>query len=224
MSTNFVYALVARGAQPLAEYSTIEGNYKSIAIKMLENIDTKKQMHVLEEGEYVFQSLADTDRMNFLCLTKKTASSQLRVNFLEELQRKWRTKYANQGANFAPYSKDKEFAPEIQALFTMYNSERAAKIATIKGNIAATQEKMTENLTQALIRGEKLEVMEEKANNIKEHAEVFHRAANTVKRKMCWERYRWYVIGGVIALVLLFVLIIVICGGFSFSKCGGGKK
>ena len=138
--------------------------------------------------------------------------------FLEELQRKWRTKYANQGANFQPYSKDKEFAPEIQALFTMYNSERAQKIATIKGNIAATQEKMTENLTQALIRGEKLEVMEEKANNIKEHAEVFHRAANTVKRKMCWERYRWYVLGVLIALVLIFILFLIFCKGFKCTK------
>ncbi|EAY22776.1 Synaptobrevin family protein [Trichomonas vaginalis G3] len=210
MTTNFFYACVAKGAAPLAEFSTVTGNQQSIAIKMLENVDPKKPSTILEEGDYIYQVLADPDRMNFLCLAKKTATFQLRQTFLEELQRKWRVKYKNQGSSFEAYSKSKEFGPDIQSLFTQYNSERAAKIAAIKSNIAATQEKMAENLTQALIRGEKLDVMEEKSNSIKEHAEVFHRAANKVKNRMCFEHYKWYIIGGIIGAVFLAGVIIVI--------------
>ena len=215
----FVYGLVAHGAVPLAEYSPSTGNFKSVAIRLLENIDSKKQYHVLQSDPYVFHSFTDNNRMNYLCLTEKTASAQLRIAFLEELNRKWTSKYGTQGAKFTSYSKQKEFGPEIQALFTTYNSERAQKIANIKGNIAQAQEKMTENLTEALIRGEKLEVMEEKANNIKENAQVFHRKATAVKRKMCWEKYRWYVAGVIIVLVIIFILILIFCNGFKF-QCG----
>lgn len=214
----FVYGLVAHGAVPLAEYSPSTGNFKSVAIRLLENIDSKKQYHVLQSDPYVFHSFTDNNRMNYLCLTEKTASAQLRISFLEELNRKWTAKYGSQGAKFTSYSKQKEFSPEIQALFTMYNSERAQKIANIKGNIAQAQEKMTENLTQALIRGEKLEVMEEKANNIKENAQVFHRKATAVKRKMCWEKYRWWILGIVVGIVVLWLIISFICG-FNFKKC-----
>ena len=207
---SFVYGLVAHGAIPLADYSGASGNFKSVAIRLLENIDTKKPYHTLPSDPYVFHSFTDNNRMNFLCLTDKKVEANLRIAFLDELSRKWNSKYGNQGPKFSSYSKQKEFSPEIQALFTVYNSDQAQKIATIKGNLAKAQETMTENLTQALIRGEKLEVMEEKANSIKNHAEVFHRAATNVKRKMCWEKYRWYILGTIIVLVIIAVVALVI--------------
>ena len=215
---SFVYALVARGETPLAEYSSVQGNYKAVAVRMLASIDPKKPVHLLEQDKYVFQSLTETDRMTFLCLTDKTVAQQLRQAFLEELQRKWRTKYGSQGATFQSYSKDKEFQPEIQALFTTYNSERAQKLANIKSNISVAQDKMTENLTLALARGEQLEIMDQKADKILQHSQAFNREAANVNRKMCWQRYRWYVVGIVISIILLYIIIAQFCG-YGFEIC-----
>lgn len=220
MTNNFVYALVARGNTPLAEFSKVTGsnNVKPIALRMLENIDPKKQMHVLDQDKYVFQCLTSKDRMNYLCLTEKTASAQLRSAFLEQLQQKWVSKYGNKGATFKSLEKSMEFAPEIEALFTTFNSERAAKIASIKGNIAEAQEKMTENLAEALVRGEKLTIMEEKANSIKNNADTFKRTAADVKRKMCFQKYRWYALGALVVVILILILLFAICG-ITFKKC-----
>lgn len=209
---SFVYALVARGETPLAEYSSVQGNYKTVAVRMLQSIDPKKTYHQLDQDKYVFHSLSDTDRMTFLCLTDKTVSPQLRVSFLEELQRKWRAKYGAQGSTFQSYSKDKEFQPEIQSLFQTFNSERAQKLANIKTNIAQAQEKMTENLTLALSRGEQLEIMEKKADKIYSNAQAFNREATKVSRLMCWQKYRWYLIAAIISLVLIYLVVASFCG------------
>ena len=40
MSTNvIVYGLVAHGSTPLADYAPYEGNFKQIAVRMLDQID-----------------------------------------------------------------------------------------------------------------------------------------------------------------------------------------
>lgn len=225
MAERFVYALVARGNTPLAEYSRIQGtnNVKPIALRMLENIDPKKQMHVLDQDKYVFHCYTTTDRMNYLCLADKSANSQLRATFLDELQKKWISRYGNKGATFKSLEKSMEFAPEIEALFNTFNSESAAKIATIKGNIAEAQEKMTENLAEALIRGEKLTIMEQKADTIRTNADTFKRSANQVKNKMCFQRYRWYFLGALIVIILILVIVFSICN-IDFRNCGNNKS
>ncbi|OHT00496.1 Synaptobrevin family protein [Tritrichomonas foetus] len=217
---SFHYALVARGTTPLAEYSLISGNYRSIALKMLESIDPKTPVAIVEQGKSVFYSLTDSDRITFLCLCDSTVVATLRSSFVEELQRKWRQKYGNSAAGFAPNSKNQEFGQtEIATLLRSFNSERNAKLAQAKQNLQETQDKMTQNLTMAFARGEQLNIMEQKAENIKDSAQTFHREATNVRRKMCLQKWRWYFLGAGIVLVVIFIIVVIACGGFTFKKC-----
>ncbi|KAK8878499.1 hypothetical protein M9Y10_005274 [Tritrichomonas musculus] len=218
--TNFQYALVARGTTPLAEYALVQGNQRNIAIKMLESLDPKTPNAIVEQGKSIFYSLTDPDRMTFLALCDAGVTPTLRSSFLEELQRKWRQKYGNSAASFAPNSKNNEFgATEIRNLLTSFNTERNAKLAQAKQNLQETQEKMTQNLTMAFARGEQLNIMEQKAENIKDSAQTFHREATNVRRKMCLQKWRWYILGGVIVIVVIFIIIVIACGGFTFKRC-----
>lgn len=219
MTSNYQYALVAHGSTPIAEYSLIEGNHRSIAIKMLENIDPKTPNAVVEQGNFIFMTLTESDRMTFLVLTQKSVPASGRISFLQELQRKWRSKYGRSGASFGKYSKNDEFGKnDIAALIRLFNSERNAKLTQAKENIAQAQEQMTQNLTMALARGDQLEVMEKKAENIRESAQQFSREANQVKKKMCWQRYRWYLVAVIAVIVLILVIILIACKGFKCKK------
>lgn len=219
-SSKFQYALVARGTTPLAEYTLVQGNHRNIAIKMLENLDPKNPSAIVEQGKNIFFTMTDPDRMTFLCLCDSSVPATLRSNFLEELKRKWRQKYGNSAAGFGPNSKNDEFGrTEIKNLLTSFNSERNAKLAQAKGYLQDTQDKMTQNLTMAFMRGEQLNIMEQKAENIKDSAQTFHREATNVRRKMCFQKWRWYFLGAAIVLVVIFIIIVIACGGFTFSKC-----
>ena len=220
MSTNtFVYGLIAHSTTPLADYSSFDGNFRTIAIKILENIDPAIPNTVSEQGQYVFQALTDPDKMTYLCLTDKKALPSLRTNFLNDLRTKWRQKYGNNGPKFTAYAKSPEFSPTIRTLFTTYNSERARKLAIAKENIQQAQDQTTQNLKLALQRGEQLEVMSQKAYKIKDSAKAFHREASKVKSMMCWQKWRLRVILIIVIAVVLFVIITFICGGFSYKKC-----
>lgn len=221
---NFQFALVARGNTPLAEYSIVQGNYRNIALKMLESLDPKSPSAIVEQGKNVFYSQTDPDRMTFLCLCDSAVQPTLRQNFIEELQRKWRQRYGNSAVSFAPNSKNNEFgATEIRNLIENFNKERNSKIADIKANLTNAQEKMTQNLTMAFARGEQLNIMEQKAENIKDSAQTFHREATNVRRKMCFQKWRWYILGAAIVIIVILVIILVACKGFIGGKCGGKK-
>jgi vesicle-associated membrane protein 7 len=49
--------------------------------------------------------------------------------------------------------------------------------------------------------------MEKKAEDIREGAQIFQREAEAVNKMMCWQRYKWWVIGGVIGVVVLALII-----------------
>lgn len=217
---NFLYALVAYGNTPLAEVSIIQGtnNVKPIVLRMLESIDPKREVHIFEQDQYVFQCFTTQDNMRYLCLTEKTVISELRTEFLDQLRKKWLLKYGNQGHQFKSLEKATEFGPEIDALINTFNSNQISKIAVIKDNIAKAQETMTENLSEALLRGEKLTIMEEKADRIKTNAAQFKYESARVRRKMCFQRYRWYILGVIVVIVIIIVLLFIACG-VTFEKC-----
>jgi vesicle-associated membrane protein 7 len=221
MTTNvLLYSVVAHGTTPLAEFSLAsEGNIKTMALRMLEQIDPSQQWAELSSNKLVLYSLTEPDRMTYICLTTDRANVQLRRSFLEEIKGKWRSKYGNQGTSMKAYEKNAEFSNVIKTAFNTYNSERAQKVALIKDNLQKAQDETAQNLTKALARGEQLEIMSQKAEKIRDSAQAFHRSAGNLKRAMCWQKWRWYIIGGSILLILIFILVMFLCGGPSFSKC-----
>jgi vesicle-associated membrane protein 7 len=221
MGTNvLLYGVVAHGTTPLAEYSLVsEGNIKTMALRMLEQIDPSQQWAEVDSNKFILYALTEPDRMTYICLTTDRASVQLRRSFLEELKGKWRSKYGNQGSSMKAYEKNGEFSNVIKTAFNTYNSERAQKVALIKENLQKAQDETAQNLTKALARGEQLEIMSQKADKIRDSAQAFHRSAGNLKRAMCWQKWRWYIIGGCILLVVIFIITMLICGGPSFSGC-----
>ena len=82
------------------------------------------------------------------------------------------------------------------------------KIGIIKDNIHKSQEQTSLNIKLALERGEKLNEMSQKADTIKESAQAFHREAGKVKSQMFWQKWRWIIIGGIVAAVLITAIVL----------------
>lgn len=225
MSIDFQYALVARGSTPLAEFSLVSGNHRNTALNILEKVDPKKPNSIHDSGDKSFYTLTDPDRTTFLVMCSSKVQRTVQANFLQDLQRKWRQKYGNKASTFAPSSKNQEFgATEINSLLKQYNTSSQQKIAQVKQNLADTQEKMSQNIAQAFQRGDQLEIMQQKSENIRDSAQVFHRDATRLARQMCFQKYRWYIIGGAAAVVLIIIIVFVACGGFTFKRCKKSKK
>jgi hypothetical protein len=47
----------------------------------------------------------------------------------------------------------------------------------------------------------------------------FKSSARTVRNQMAFENWKWKIILGLIILVAIYLLMVIICGGFTLSGC-----
>ena len=207
---SFVYGLVGYQTTPLAEYETAEGNYAQIAHELLGKIGHDDTRAVFEQGSYLFSGFGAKNGLTILILSKSSVDVKTRFFVINEIQSKWQAKYGSRASTMRPMEKSADFRGEIQRLFAVMESPTQAKIQQINQNIADTQKIMTQNLSAALARGEQLNVMEQKAEDIRSSSAQFQRDAHQVKQQMCCRKYMYYIIGGIVILAVIAIIVVII--------------
>ena len=213
---SYDFAAVSRDKTILALYATSAGNSDVLTLEILSAIDPNEAQATREKGQSRFFVIHTKEGLNFIVGGSTDIKASDGFSFLQNLQRKFLIQYSRSWKNAQLYGMQQEFGPQIKQMIE--NQSRKA-IETIQNNLEETQELMTHNFEQALLRESSLSEMESKAKNLTNVAATYEMSARAVKRKLCWEKYRYYVIGCLIIVIVLLLIIVISCGGFSFSQC-----
>lgn len=74
----------------------------------------------------------------------------------------------------------------------------------------------TENVTA---RGERLELLVDKTENLRNTSVSFRKTSRNLARAMFWKNIKMYVIFGVIVAFILYAIISLSCGGLLWQNC-----
>ncbi|GAA5858044.1 hypothetical protein JCM8547_006676 [Rhodosporidiobolus lusitaniae] len=87
-----------------------------------------------------------------------------------------------------------------------------SKTAQIQQQIDDTVGIMRENITKVAERGERLDALQDKTDNLAQSAQGFRRGANRVRKKMWWKdmKMRLLIAVGIAVLVIIIVVPIVV--------------
>ncbi|GAA5876771.1 hypothetical protein JCM3774_003469 [Rhodotorula dairenensis] len=87
-----------------------------------------------------------------------------------------------------------------------------SKVQTIQQEIDATVGIMKDNITKVAERGERLDALQDKTDNLAQSAQGFRRGANRVRKKMWWKdmKMRVLIAVGIAVLVIVIVVPIVV--------------
>jgi len=77
------------------------------------------------------------------------------------------------------------------------------KIKEVQMEIENSKQSVRTAIDNAIARGEKIEDLTDKADNLAEEAEVFHKNAKKIQRAMCWQYCKT-------RLLCLFIFIVII--------------
>jgi hypothetical protein len=210
---SFVYGLCAYNQVPLAEYNAgTGGNYQKVARELLAKLKFDNSRVAFDQEKFVFSCISETNHVAVIILSDRGVNANTRFYAVDQIRQRFVTMYLSVMNRAGEFSKSGEFGPEIQRIFRECQSPSAAKIAQINANLANAQQVMSENLSKALERGEKLEVMESKAQDIRASSQQFSREATSLKNAMCIQRYKWWVIGGVVVVVVIVIIVVVVVG------------
>ncbi|ODV88680.1 hypothetical protein CANCADRAFT_127526 [Tortispora caseinolytica NRRL Y-17796] len=86
------------------------------------------------------------------------------------------------------------------------------KTAAIQAQIDDTVGIMRDNINRVAERGERLDSLQDKTDNLAVSAQGFRRGANKVRKQMWWKdmKMRMCLIGGIIILIVVIVVPIVV--------------
>ncbi|MBA0774878.1 hypothetical protein Gotri_010057 [Gossypium trilobum] len=217
---SLIYAFVSRGEVILAEYTEFSGNFNSIAFQCLQKLPSSNNKFTYNCDGHTFNYLVDNG-YTYCVVADELAGRQVPIAFLERVKEDFVSKYGSGKAATAPAnSLNKEFGPKLKEhmQYCVEHPEEISKLAKIKSQVSEVKGVMMENIEKVLDRGEKIELLVDKTENLHQQAQDFRNTGTKIRRKMWLQnmKIKLIVLGIFIALILIIVLSV--CRGFN---CGG---
>ncbi|KAG6583799.1 putative vesicle-associated membrane protein [Cucurbita argyrosperma subsp. argyrosperma] len=217
---SLIYAFVARGTVILSEYTEYSGNFNSIAFQCLQKLPTANNKFTYNCDGHTFNYLVDNG-YTYCVVATESAGRQVPIAFLERVKDDFVSKYGGGKAATAPAnSLNKEFGSKLKEhmQYCVDHPEEISKLAKVKAQVSEVKGVMMENIEKVLDRGEKIELLVDKTENLHNQAQDFKSSGTKIRRKMWLQnmKIKLIVLGILIALILIIVLSV--CRGFNCGK------
>ena len=123
------------------------------------------------------------------------------------------------------YSFNPDFQGVIRRLMESANDPRNKtyrstdnKISAINDEIENTKSTVMESIEKVLDRGEKIELLVHKSDQLDDQARKFNRHSKKLKNRMMWKNIKMTLLLIMVLLVVVWLISSMICG-FNYSKC-----
>ncbi|EEF46598.1 vesicle-associated membrane protein 727 [Ricinus communis] len=231
-----IYSFVAKGTVVLAEHTPYSGNFSTIAVQCLQKLPSNSSKYTYSCDGHTFNFLIDSGFV-FLVVADESTGRSVPFVFLERVKDDFKQRYGagiNNEAHpladddddddlFADrfsiaYNLDRDFGPRLKEhmQYCMSHPEEISKLSKLKAQITEVKGIMMDNIEKVLDRGERIELLVDKTENLQFQADSFQRQGRQLRRKMWLQNLQMKLMIGGAILVLIVILWLLVCRGF---KC-----
>ncbi|KAG5556967.1 hypothetical protein RHGRI_007271 [Rhododendron griersonianum] len=237
-----IYSFVAKGTVVLAEHTPYSGNFSTIAVQCLQKLPSNSNKYTYSCDGHTFNFLIDSGFV-FLVVADESVGRSVPFVFLERVKDDFKQRYGASIRTDDPhpladdededddlfedrfsiaYNLDREFGPRIKEhmQYCMNHPDEISKLSKLRTQITEVKGIMMDNIEKVLDRGEKIELLVDKTENLQFQADSFQRQGRQLRRKMWLQSLQMKLTVGGVILVVIVILWLIACGGF---KCGSGK-
>ncbi|XP_042516478.1 vesicle-associated membrane protein 724-like [Macadamia integrifolia] len=216
----FIYSFVARGTMILAEYTEFTGNFPAIASQCLQRLPSSNNKFTYNCDHHTFNFLVE-DGYAYCVVAKESAGKQVSIAFLERMKADFKKRYGGGKADTAiAKSLNKEFGPVMKEhmQYIIDHAEEIEKLLKVKAQVSEVKSIMLENIDKALDRGEKLDILADKAEDLRSQAQDFKKQGTKIQRKMWYQNMKIKLVVLGILLLLVLVIWVSVCNGFNCTN------
>lgn len=224
--SQIIYTLVSRGSDVLAEHTERTGNFEQVTRQLLKRIpaENKIMSYVYPKEKFVFHYMVD-DGITYLCMADESMGRKVPFRFLEDIKNKFVDTFGDRAKTAIAYSFNPDFQGVIRRLMESANDPRNKtyrstnnKISEINDEIESTKSTVMESIEKVLDRGEKIELLVHKSDQLDDQARKFNRHSKKLKNRMMWKNIKMTLLLILVLLVVCWLISSMICG-FNYSKC-----
>jgi len=205
-----VLTLIARVSDGLvlSEEMDAEGleEWRNQAKKLFKTFTNKSQDRLtIESGPYYFAYLIQHD-VCYLTLCEKSYPKTIAFKFLEELQREFDTSYgADVPSAKRPYAFIK-FDVFIQRTKKAYADTKSQKnLSKVTEDLNDVHKIMTKNISEILGRGEKLQSVAQKSDDLLASSAIYEKNAKAINYNMFFRKYGPFLAVAAVVLLCLYI-------------------
>jgi len=204
----------------LAEYTEFKGNFTGIAAQCLQKLPASNNKFTYNCDNHTFNYLVE-DGFAYCVVADESVGRQVPMAFLERVKEDFKRRYGGGRADTAvANSLNRDFGSKLKEhmQYCIDHPEEISKLAKVKAQVSEVKGVMMDNIEKVLDRGEKIELLVDKTENLRFQAQDFQKKGTELRRKMWFQnmKVKLIVLGIVVALILIIVLSI--CHGFNCSK------
>ncbi|CEM28617.1 unnamed protein product [Vitrella brassicaformis CCMP3155] len=214
-----IYALVARGRTVFAEHTDKIGNFTTVTRVLLGKLpEDPPRMSYLYDG-YVFHYLYHAG-LTYLVMSEREAGRRIPFAFLEDISQRFESSYGDVYRHAIAFAMNDEFAPVLAERMYFFNTSPGAdEFSRVRSQIDEVQNVMMDNIERILQRGEKIDLLVDKTEDLNRSAFEFRRGAHRLKRTYWWRNARLLMAMILGAAILIFIIVTWSCGGFDYHRC-----
>jgi vesicle-associated membrane protein 7 len=217
------YSVVSRGTTVLAEQTSSKSNASTVAARILAKIPTEDGMMSYAYEKYMFNYIVEGG-ICYLCMTDEAMQRRIAFSFLQDVKGRWLATYGSRGIQAPAYGMQDEFGKVLLRQMKHFSSNAEAdKLNRVKNQVEEVKTIMTQNIDSVLQRGERIELLVDKSEDLSANASRFKKGSTALKRAMWWKNVKLtLLILLIVGLVILF--IVWLACGVSFERCKSDSK
>jgi len=203
-----------------------DGTYANCAPAQLEQVAKKVLTKVAEGGEQrlsftvdshtVHTLLGNASGLIFLTVASHDMSRGVAFTFLENLQRRFEAMFVPGEQLPESWKVAMEMKPVLEALVAGINrvpgQPTDQKTQQCKAVVDAAKETMMYNIEKVIDRGEKMDSLLNKSEDLSFASSSFKKSAHNAARQLWWEQVKQKIYFGGFGLLALVVILMLVCG------------
>lgn len=216
---SLIYALVAHEKTVLVEHTTSTGNFITLTRTLLDKLPSDRSMMSYIYGEFTFNYIM-RNGLVYMVLADKELGFNTPFRFLEDICIRFEAQYGKAGLEAIAYAMQHSFEPIVEQRIRYHQQHlNDPHMTLVQGKIDNIQQVMSENIDKLLSRGERIELLVCRTEQLSEESVEFRRHAGRLKRRMWWRSIKYFVYAGMALIALLWIIGISACGGWTFPSC-----
>ena len=207
------YVGIVRGKTVVAALGDAPCEDRDI-IRIMPQPPARSEQKIFSNSLFTFLT---TPELTYVAASPVQADRSKPIEFLATLSRQWAPSHASQSATAAPHALDGVLQSQFARQFAAVNQEN--RTAALAREMDETHQILTESVSKAFGRGEELQNISTKSENLKSISEEFRRQSTNLKWKMRCQYIKSWVLWILAILVVLFLLLSWVCGGYRLPRC-----
>lgn len=214
-----LFSVVARGTTILSKYASCAGNFAEVTEQILAEIAPDNSKLTYSNGNYLFHYICE-NRIVYMCITDDDFERSRAFLYLNDIKRRFQASYGPMAQTALAYAMNSEFSRVMQNEMKHYSESREIDaISRVHGELDELKDIMVKNIDNVAMRGERLELLISKTDNLSNNSVTFRTTSRNLARAMYWKNVKMYVIMAVVVIVVIYFIVSMACGGLAWQSC-----